>query len=174
MIDMRPFLTREQALEELLNRIPSEALVVTCNGKLGRELFELRKKRGESNDDFIMIGSMGCALPIALGVALNTKKEVYCLLGDGNFLMKMGAYATYLRYRRPNLKLIILNNGRHDSTGGQPTNFFMIDEYLPFLEVIDILPGARSDLGRPTLTAVEIKDNFMKKVNEIPIGTLPR
>ena len=88
--------------------------------------------------------------------------------------MKMGAYATYLRYRKSNLMLMILNNDRHDSTGGQPTNFFMIDEYLPFLEVINILPGARSDLGRPTLTPLQIRDNFIQKVNEIPIGTLPR
>lgn len=167
-------MTREQALENLLNELPKEALIVTCNGKLGRELFELRVKRNEPNDDFIMVGSMGCAVAIGLGVALNTKKMVYVLTGDGNLIMKFGSVFTTLKYKPENFKIIVLDNGQHESTGGQPT----ASEYLPlcdYMRLISIEPGSRADLGRPTISPKEIKKNFMRKVKDeiqdnIPTG----
>jgi phosphonopyruvate decarboxylase len=157
---------REQAIELILNIIPRDALVVACNGKLGRELWELRRKRGESDADFILIGAMGCALPVAVGLARTTKKKVICLLGDGNFLMKMGALATMRRLSTNNLTVYVLNNNCHDSTGGQETSFSSIRTFLPVnvnFRVIDIATGAREDLGRPTLTPSEITANFMQK-----------
>lgn len=168
--------SRENTIHNILTRIPKEALLVACNGKIGRELFEVRVRRGEPNDDFIMNGSMGCAFAIALGVALNTKKEVYCLLGDGNFLMKMGTVATYLSHIPLNLHIIILNNNSHDSTGGQFTDFSAIREYIPpQIVIVDVLPNVtRLDLGRPTISPIQIKKNFMAKVNEItPDNPLP-
>lgn len=160
--------TREDALEIILNLLPKDALVVACNGKLGRELWELRLKRGEAPDDFIMIGSMGCALPIALGLARKTKKKVHCLLGDGNLLMKLGAVATMRSMNLPNLTVWVLNNDAHDSTGGQPTAFRALHPTLPInvnFRVIDITKGAREDLGRPTVTPAEITRNFMNRVH---------
>lgn len=161
--------TREATINDLLDKIPKDALIIACNGKIGRELFELRKKRKEKNNDFIMVGSMGCALGIAMGAAMNTEKHVVCLLGDGNFLMKMGSLATALKYCDENLHIIILNNDKHDSTGGQPTAFFAVKDILPykvhdyqFLAVLDVLPGAREDLGRPTISPEEITKNFKK------------
>ena len=71
-------MNREQLLTSLLDEI-KDGLIVCSLGKMSRELFELRKQRGEPNDDFYMMGSMGCAIAIGLGVALNTKKKVYVL-----------------------------------------------------------------------------------------------
>lgn len=167
--------TRESAINLILDIIPRDALVVACNGKIGRELWELRKQRGESTDDFIMLGSMGCALAIALGVATNTKKQVYCLVGDGNFLMKMGTLATWRKLNPRNLHVFVINNGSHDSTGGQPTAFDAIKRTLPWnvdFRVIDVEKGAREDLGRPTASAPEIAKNFMRKVQAVPVKAL--
>lgn len=161
-------MTREGTLDLLLNIIPKDALVVACNGKLGRELWELRGKRGEAQNDFIMIGSMGCALPLAVGLATNTKQKVVCVLGDGNFLMKMGAMATLRRLNPKNLMVYILNNDAHDSTGGQMTSFSSIRQNLPInvnFRLIDVAKGARADLGRPSISAAEITKNFMDKIH---------
>jgi phosphonopyruvate decarboxylase len=160
-------MTREAALNLILDTLKPEDLVIACNGKLGRELFELRTKRGEPNDDFILLGAMGCALGVALGVAKNTNKKVVCLLGDGNFLMKMGSLATFMSLFPRNLFVYILNNNAHDSTGGQPTAFNDVRRFIPHMynfRIVDIEPGARADLGRPTLTGPQITENFMKKV----------
>lgn len=155
-------MTREEIINNLLDEF-KDALVVTCNGRTGRELFELRKKRGEPNEDFIMIGSMGLAISIALGIALNTQKQVKCLVGDGNLLMNLGSLATYLKLKPKNLEIIVLNNDSHDSTGGQPTYFSAIREHIP-LRIIDIDDKTtRINLGRPTDSPEEIKNKFMAK-----------
>ena len=163
-------MTREEAINDILDSIEPAALVIASTGKIGRELFELRKKRGEPNDDFIMMGSMGCALSIGLGVALYTDKQVFVLDGDGAFLMKMGTMATYLDLSfnefPANLEHIVLSNESHDSTGGQRTAFSAIKHWIEDItKVIDVEKGSRPDLGRPTLTPQEIKERFCAKVH---------
>lgn len=162
--------TREDTLNLILDTIKPEDLVIACNGKLGRELYELRAKREEPNNDFILFGAMGCALGVALGVAKNTTKKVYCLLGDGNFLMKMGTLATYMDLYPKNLFVYILDNGCHDSTGGQPTAFGSVRRILPSMynfRIVQISPGTKEGLGRPRHTAPEITRNFMKKCHAL-------
>jgi phosphonopyruvate decarboxylase len=158
-------MTREQIIEQFLKRIKPNDLVISSNGKISRELYELRLKKGEPTNDFYMLGSMGCAVSIGLGVALNTKKQVFVITGDGALLMKLGSLATVAKYRLPNLHIIVLNNNCHDTTGGQPTNF---KEVRPFVEehceVIDVERGTRDDLGRVNMTPEQIRDAFMAKV----------
>jgi phosphonopyruvate decarboxylase len=155
-------LTREQAIENLLD---GGGLIISSTGKISRELFDLRKKRGEPTNDFYMMGSMGCAIGIGLGLALNTKKNVYVLTGDGALLMHLGSLATVAKYNLPNLKIIVLNNGCHDSTGGQPTNFEMVRDFVgKHCTIIDVEKGSRSDLGRPDITPEEMVANFMKRL----------
>jgi phosphonopyruvate decarboxylase len=60
-------------------------------------------------------------------VALNTPKEVVVLDGDGAALMKLGNFATIGAYRPDNLLHIVLDNGVHDSTGGQATASASVD-----------------------------------------------
>lgn len=156
-------MNREQAIYNLLDEI-GDGLVISSTGRISRELFELREKRGEPTTDFYMAGSMGCAVPIGLGVALNTKKQVFILTGDGALLMKFGSLATVLEHKLDNLHIIVLNNNCHDSTGGQATAFLKIKDFVSkHCRVIDIDKGTRQDLGRPSISPLEIKNNFMGK-----------
>jgi phosphonopyruvate decarboxylase len=70
---------------------------------------------------------MGCASAIGLGLSLQTKLPLLVLDGDGAALMKLGNLASIGRYAPPNLLHIILDNGVHDSTGGQASNAALVD-----------------------------------------------
>ena len=109
--------TRYAILERLLAAVPDHAAIVASTGKCGRELFTLADRQ----QHLYQVGSMGCAGPMGLGVALNTDRPVIVLDGDGAALMKLGAFATIGAMGPDNLVHIILDNGVHDSTGGQPT-----------------------------------------------------
>lgn len=116
-------MSREAALEQVLNQLPQDAVVVSTTGMLSRELFELREKKGQRhNRDFLTVGSMGHTLPIAMGLALAQKERpVYCLDGDGSALMHLGSYAIAGQSAPANLRVVLFNNAAHDSVGGQPT-----------------------------------------------------
>lgn len=116
-------LTREKAIDILLNNIDEDYLVVSTTGKTSRELFELRETNGKShNQDFLVVGSMGHASSIGLGIAMNEKdKNVYVLDGDGAFIMHMGAIAINGQTKVNNFRHIVFNNGSHESVGGQAT-----------------------------------------------------
>jgi len=116
-------LSREQAIELIIESISSDDMIVSTTGKASRELYEIRKNRGEPHDsDFLVVGSMGHASQIAAGVALaKPKKRVICLDGDGALLMHMGGIAINASLDIPNFRHIVLNNGAHDSVGGMPT-----------------------------------------------------
>src|ERR1700744_3758925 len=69
-----------------------------------------------------MVGSMGCVTPFALGLAMSRPDlHVVAVDGDGAALMRMGAFATLGAYGPANLTHVLLDNGAHDSTGGQAT-----------------------------------------------------
>jgi phosphonopyruvate decarboxylase len=155
--------TREEAINLLLDKIGNN-IIIGATGKISRELFELRVKRGEDSDDFYMMGSMGHALAIGLGLAINTKKKVYVLNGDAGCLMKLGTLATHAKILPNNLVHIVLDNGCHDSTGGQRTAFRSIAKCLPNVRIIRVKKGARSNLGRPDISPRKIANNFHRKV----------
>jgi len=93
--------------------------IVAANGFISRDLFEVNDK--ESN--FYMIGSMGLASSIGLGIALkNPKKRIFVFDGDGNILMNLGSLVTIGSLRPKNLIHVVFDNNSHESTGGQPTN----------------------------------------------------
>lgn len=112
-----PLPTRYSLLESLLREIPDDAAVIATTGKCGRELFTLADRK----QHLYQVGSMGCASGMGLGVALNVQRPVIVLDGDGAALMKLGSLATIGAYRPRNLIHIVLDNGVHDSTGGQAT-----------------------------------------------------
>ena len=93
------------------------AAIIATTGKCGRELFTL----ADRPQHFYQVGSMGCASAMGLGVACNVDRPVVVLDGDGAALMKLGNLATIGAYRPRNLIHLLLDNGVHDSTGGQPT-----------------------------------------------------
>jgi len=122
-------MTREDAIEIVVNKMKEDSAIVSTTGMASRELFELREKHKENhNKDFLTVGSMGHASQIALGIALNNKdKDVYCIDGDGAFLMHLGGLAIIGDSEPKNFKHILINNGAHDSVGGQETVGFKID-----------------------------------------------
>jgi phosphonopyruvate decarboxylase len=121
--DRGQYPTRYAALERLLAEIPDAAAVIATTGKCGRELFTL----ADRPQHLYQVGSMGCAAGMGLGVALNVRRPVVVLDGDGAALMKMGTMATIGAYAPPNLVHVILDNASHDSTGGQPTVSPVVD-----------------------------------------------
>jgi phosphonopyruvate decarboxylase len=116
-------MTREEALNIIVENTPGNAVFVSTTGKTSRELFEIREQRKEPHGtDFYTVGSMGCASSIAFGVGLaNSQKKVFILEGDGAALMQLGTMATIGHYKNSRLKHIIIDNNSHESTGGQPT-----------------------------------------------------
>jgi phosphonopyruvate decarboxylase len=108
---------RFAALQRVLDLIPDEAALIATTGKCGRELFTL----ADRPQHLYQVGSMGCAGAMGLGVALNARRPVVVLDGDGAALMKLGAFATIGAQGPENLVHLVLDNGVHDSTGGQAT-----------------------------------------------------
>lgn len=122
-------MTREEAIGIILDELAEDQVVVSTTGMISREVFEQRELRGEGHErDFLTVGSMGHCSQIALGVAAaGREKRICCLDGDGALIMHMGSLAICGQYRGGNLFHIVLNNGRHDSVGGQPSAGFDID-----------------------------------------------
>ncbi len=108
---------RAALLERLLGALPPDAAVVATTGKCGRELFTL----ADREQHLYQVGSMGCASGMGLGVALATGRRTVVLDGDGAALMKMGTLATIGAQQPAGLLHVLLDNGVHDSTGGQAT-----------------------------------------------------
>ena len=187
-------LSREEALQCVLDCIPEEDFIVSTTGKTSREIFEIREARGQSHaGDFLTVGGMGHTSSIALGMSLGTDRNVYCIDGDGSFIMHMGAFAVNADKAGANFKYILNNNGAHESVGGQPTVGFKIDipavlKAVGFQQVMTaetpeeiaaameqlakvklgalILythQGSREDLGRPTVSPSENKKAMMER-----------
>jgi len=122
-----------QALrEEIIRSITDISygdIIVSTTGKTSRELFEIREQNKQSHKyDFLTVGSMGHSSSIALGIAINKPNtRVWCIDGDGAALMHMGAMAVIGAKSPCNYIHVIINNGAHESVGGQPTVAEKID-----------------------------------------------
>jgi len=177
---------RYDILEEI-TKFDKDTIFIATTGKTGRELYDIEDKP----NNFYMVGSMGCASSIGLGIALNTDKKVVVIDGDGAGIMRLSALPMIANYKPSNLLHIMINNNVHDSTGGQATlspnmNWISIassmgycaakahsiselHSYLqkwhtdPFLLMIEIptLPGSKDPLGRPEVTPEQVKKRFM-------------
>lgn len=121
-------MSREFALKRVIDFLEDD-IVISTTGKLSRELFEYRETCGIGHEmDLLTVGSMGHASSIALGIALEkTDRQVFCLDGDGAFIMHMGTLGSIGSMIPTNYKHILFNNGVHESVGGQPTCSFDMD-----------------------------------------------
>lgn len=115
-------LLREEVIECIVD-ISGQDVIVATTGKAGRELYEIRERRGLSHRyDFLTVGSMGHCSSIALGIAMNKpERKVWCIDGDGAVLMHLGAMAVIGNQRPNNLVHVVINNEAHESVGGMPT-----------------------------------------------------
>ena len=120
-------LSRQQAISRVADKLPDSAVVVATTGKASRELFEHRLATDTGGErDFLVCGSMGHASQIAVGLAVARPDRVVCCLdGDGAAIMHLGGMTSAATV--PNMIHVVLNNGCHDSVGGQASRGFEID-----------------------------------------------
>lgn len=128
-IDSLYELSRKDAIQTILNELPKNTIYLATTGRTTRELFYLREQRKESKKhDFLNVGAMGHTSSVALGMALSKpEKQIVVLDGDAACIMHMGAMTTISKYNVPNYLHIVLNNGAHESVGGQPSAGSSID-----------------------------------------------
>jgi phosphonopyruvate decarboxylase len=191
--------TREDVLRQVVAHTPPQSsAVLASTGYCGRELYAVEDRPNQ----LYMVGSMGCVVPLALGLALaRPDLDVLALDGDGAALMRMGAFATVGAYAPRNLTHLLLDNGAHDSTGGQATVSPRISfagvaaacGYVGAMECEDpaelgewlanarldgprfarflIRTGTPHDLPRPKVAPLDVKRRFMQHFNPIPGGS---
>ena len=167
--------SRLDVLSSIKAEVDSSTVVIVSTGKGGRELFEL----GDIDNNFYMVGSMGCASSIGLGLSLvKPKARVIVIDGDGALLMRMGSLATNAFYNPSNLIHILLDNETHDSTGGQFTVSQIVDfpqiasacgySTVGVSETTEELQGAIAKWkDSPSLTFLDIK---IKKGSKKDLG----
>ena len=145
-------MSREEAMEIILNNMPGDTVYSATTGRATRELFFLREKRGETKEhDFLNVGSMGHASSVALGIALEKPgRKVVALDGDSACMMHMGAMTMVCKLDVPNFMHIVLNNGAHESVGGQPSAGHQVD----FTKIAEACGYAT--VGHPVTTDVEL------------------
>ncbi|MEH2493016.1 thiamine pyrophosphate-dependent enzyme [Bradyrhizobium sp. AZCC 2230] len=111
-------MNRFDVTKRLIAKLKREEAVI---GGIGNTNFDLWAA-GHRPQNFYMLGSMGLAFPIALGVALaQPDRRVFALEGDGSLLMQLGALATIAALKPKNLIMIVMDNGIYQITGAQPT-----------------------------------------------------
>ena len=164
---------RDEILQRVIDGAPEAAAIIATTGKAGRELFTLADRK----QHFYLVGSMRCASGVGLGVSLNTRRPVIVLDGDGAALMKLGTFATIGATGPGNLTHIVLDNGVHDSTGGQATVSAAIDfagvalacNYRRAISCdsvagFDHALSEALEAGGPTLVHVRIQPGSMDKL----------
>ena len=110
---------RKTAIAIALEHIEFDDRIISANGFISRDLFSISDIR----PTFYMIGSMGLASSIGLGIALKDPgRKVFVFDGDGNILMNLGSLTTIGSLKPKNLIHVVFDNSVHESTGSQPTN----------------------------------------------------
>jgi thiamine pyrophosphate-dependent acetolactate synthase large subunit-like protein len=111
-------MSRFELTKRLVAKLPGEEAVI---GGIGNTNFDLWCA-GRRPQNFYMLGSMGLACPIALGVALaQPARRVVALEGDGSLLMQLGSLTTIAMLAPKNLIVVVMDNRSYQITGGQPT-----------------------------------------------------
>ena len=108
-------LSRKETISKIFKTHGDEALYITNTGYISRAVYN---QFPSLSNILYMQGSMGIAPCIGLGIALNTKKNVVVLSGDGALLMHLGITHTIRDYNLKNLFVYVLDNGCHESVGG--------------------------------------------------------
>lgn len=146
-------MNRFDVTSRLIAKLKHEEAVI---GGIGNTNFDLWAA-GHRPQNFYMLGSMGLAFPIALGVALaQPDRCVFALEGDGSLLMQLGALSTIAALKPKNLIMIVMDNGIYQITGAQPT---------PAASVADIVAiAAGSGLTNSSWAADE--EDFERLVDE--------
>lgn len=152
---------RIDAIKKIMKGVTNE-IVISSTGMISRELYAVKDRPR----NFYIQGSMGSALGIGLGIAINSKHKVIVISGDGAVLMSLGTLALHKRLNPKNLKHYILDNNCHSSTGGQPTCSNVIDfsKIAPNTEVIKV-SKEKGDAPRIPLLPKQIMMRFKNAIS---------
>jgi len=176
---------RIDAIREISACLTNE--LVICNiGFPSRELYYVK----DSSTNFYMLGSMGLASSIGLGLAMSIERKVIVFDGDGSVLMNLGSLVTIYNQNPKNFVLILLDNECYGSTGSQCTyastvdlgkiaeavgfkSRFFFKENINFRKVLDSegpvfvhikIRSGNADVPVIPLDPIEIRDRFLKEL----------
>lgn len=148
-------LSREEAIQIILESADEQSCFVSTTGKISRESYEQSQKiYGGHERIFLTVGGMGYASMIAAGIAANVPNQrIYCLDGDGALLMHMGNLAFLGQMSLKNMVHICLNNEAHESVGGMPTGAgslsyerLALDAGYSYVAKVDSAEGLKQEL----------------------------
>ena len=146
-------MNRLDLTKRLVAKLKHEEAVIGGIGNANFDLYAAAKRP----QNFYMLGSMGLAAPIALGVALaQPKRRVFALEGDGSLLMQMGSLATIAMVAPRNLTIIVWDNGMYQITGAQKT---------ATAEITDLVAMARG-AGIAQSAWAKDEDDFERMIDE--------
>jgi thiamine pyrophosphate-dependent acetolactate synthase large subunit-like protein len=147
-------MNRFDLTKRLVTKLKREEAVIGGGGNTNFDLWSA----GHRPQNFYMLGSMGLAFPIALGVALaQPQRRVIALEGDGSLLMQLGCLSTIASLKPKNLSLIVMDNGIYQITGAQGcgiANSAWAADEEDFERLVDQSLAATA----PTLIALRIDD----------------
>lgn len=178
---------RINAIKRIIEQLEDE--LVICNiGFPSRELYAVK----DSFNHFYMLGSMGMASSIGLGLAMAQKQKVIALDGDGSLLMNLGSLVTIYNQNPENFILIVLDNECYGSTGSQCTyastvdlsqvakavgfkNVYSLHEDIDLKKVLNVdgpvfvhvkVEAGNADVPVIDMEPLEIKERFMENLNK--------
>ncbi len=155
-ITIKNGIKRSLFIAELLKNISKNTKIISTTGFTSRELYQIRNEKNyKKGRDFYMVGGMGHASMIALGISLDKKKEIVCLDGDGSLLMHLGSLNSIGKFGKNNFKHIMFNNNSHESVGGQTT----YSENIQFKKLID-------SFGYKSYKKIDEKNNLSKEIKK--------
>ena len=178
---------RIEAIKIISEKLSNE--LVVCNiGFPSRELHHLK----DSSTHFYMLGSMGLASSIGLGLAMSVNRKIIVFDGDGSVLMNLGSLVTIYNQNPNNLVLVVLDNECYGSTGSQCSyassvdmwkiaegigfqEVFYYDDEINFNEVLEAegpvfvhvkIDAGNADVPIIPMEAVEIRNRFMDEIKK--------
>ncbi|WP_440933631.1 phosphonopyruvate decarboxylase [Candidatus Pelagibacter sp.] len=137
-------LSREIVVKKIYEKQKQKSYIISSTGYISRQLYKEASENPKKNIKILYsIGSMGHTTSLSLGIYSATKSKVIVIDGDGSALMHLGSLSTTAYNSGKNYKYILINNGIHESVGGQSTNSFKlnfkkISEGLGFLNYIQL------------------------------------
>ena len=184
-------MSREHAIRCVLKRLYKDDVTVSSVGGNSREIYMIRKENGEDlSRNFLSIGAMGHTYPLAYGVQIgHPSGRVFCIEGDGSFLMHVSNTAVLAAGAPSNLIHVVIHNGIHCSTGSQPIpinteNLLSLAGSLPYkqkffvdttegliqacewaekstLIVVVVNQSVKKTLPRPSENPYELRDSYI-------------
>lgn len=154
---------RSDIVKKIMADIFEDDIVIASTGFISREVYKYDRPL-----NFYMMGSMGNALAIGIGLALNTKKRVVVINGDGSVLMSLGTMLTAKKLNLSNLIHYIIDNNCHESTGGQSTVSNLLDFHQLMRNVVVYKCGKDSTVPpRIDLSPKQITERFKCAVTDL-------